>query len=73
MRQEGPAFLGQLEAAGGAAQQRGVQLVLQPAQRAADARDGLAQLLGRGGDGAAVDHGGEGLQFVQGRFHGWHC
>ena len=37
--------------------------------REGDARGGLAQLLGGGADGAGVHHPGEGLQFVQGRFH----
>ena len=50
LRQERLAFLGQLEAPRGAAQQRHRQLVLQPTQRPADARGGLFQLLGRSAD-----------------------
>ncbi|MNP51262.1 hypothetical protein D3C76_1455680 [compost metagenome] len=67
--EEGLALLGQFQAAGGAAQQGDVELVLQPAEGAADARGGLRQLLGGGGDGAGVHHRGEGLQLVQGGFH----
>ncbi|MCY1300195.1 hypothetical protein D9M70_497540 [compost metagenome] len=67
--EEGLTLFRQLQAAGGAAQQGDVELVLQPAEGAADARGGLRQLLGGGGDGAGVDHGGEGLQLVQCGFH----
>lgn len=67
--EKGAAFFGELDAARGTAQQRGFQLFLQPRQRPADARDGLAQMLGCGSDGAAVHHGSEGLQFLEGGFH----
>ncbi|MNV31278.1 hypothetical protein D3C71_1225780 [compost metagenome] len=48
--QEGFALLGQVQAPGGAGQQGGAQLLFQPRQRPADARGGLLQLLGGGGD-----------------------
>ena len=67
--EKGRTLFGQLQAPGGAAQQGDAELVFQPAQRTADARGGLPQLLGGGADGAGVHHVGEGLQFVQGRFH----
>ena len=67
---KGLALLGQLSAARGAAKQRGVQLFLQPRQRPADARDGLAQGVGCGRDRTAVHHRHKGLQFFQRDFHG---
>ena len=67
--QEDLAFLGQLQAAGGPAQQGGGELLFQPAQAAADAGDCLPQPLGRGGDGAAIHHRGKGLEFVEGGLH----
>ncbi|MNY54013.1 hypothetical protein D3C86_1898280 [compost metagenome] len=67
--EKGRAFLGQLQPAGGAAQQGDAELFLQPPQRAADARGGLPELLGGGADRAAVDHAGEGLQFIERGFH----
>ncbi|KAG0954967.1 hypothetical protein G6F31_012997 [Rhizopus arrhizus] len=60
---------GQVQAAGGAGQQRGAQLVLQPPQRAAHARRRLPQLLGGGADRTAVDHRQEGLHFIKRRLH----
>ena len=71
LRQERLAFLGQLEAPRGAAQQRHRQLVLQPTQRPAYARGGLFQLLGRSADRATVDHADKGEHFVEVGFHGW--
>lgn len=65
MRQEGGALVGQRQPARSAGQQRGLQLLFQPAQRAAHARDSLAELFGGGGDRAAVDHRAEGEQFFE--------
>lgn len=67
--QERLALFGQLQAAGGTPQQGDVELVFQATEGAADAGGGLRQLLGGSGDGTRVDHGGEGLEFVQGSFH----
>lgn len=70
VRQEGRALVGQRQPARGAGQQRGLQLLFQPAQCAAHTRDGLAELFGGGGDRAGVDHRAEGEQFFERRFHG---
>ena len=69
MLQECGAFLGQFEPAGGPAQQGGLELFLEPAQRPAGGRYGQRQLLGRGGDRAGIHDGREGQQFVDGRLH----
>ena len=67
--EEGGAFLGQLQSACGAAQQRGLQLFLEAAQRAAGGRDRQAQQLRGSGDRARVHHGRKGLQFIEGGLH----
>ena len=57
-------FLGQVEAAGGALDQRHAQLFFQPRNGPADARRGLVQAHGGGRKRAAVDDHGEGMQRV---------
>jgi len=69
VNQEGLALFREFDAARGAAKQRGVELLLQSAERTAHAGDGLAKLDGGGGDGAGADHAGKSLQFVEGRLH----
>ncbi|MNN73831.1 hypothetical protein D3C81_1899830 [compost metagenome] len=63
------AFLGQLHASRGAVEQGGGELFLQLRQPTADRRSGQAELVGGGGDGAAVDDGDEGAQFFGSGFH----
>ncbi|MCY1433261.1 hypothetical protein D9M71_492840 [compost metagenome] len=67
--QEERAFLGQLHPPRGAVEQGGGELFLQFRQGAADRRGGEAELVGGGGDGAAVDDGDEGAQFFGSCFH----
>lgn len=69
MREEGRALLRELDAARRAAQQRGLQLRLQAAERTAHAGDGLLQQFRRGSDGAGVDDGHESLPFLERGLH----
>ncbi|KAG1241683.1 hypothetical protein G6F68_016559 [Rhizopus microsporus] len=63
------ALFGQLQPARRAAHQRGLQLLFQPAHRAAGSGNSLPQHVGGGGDGPAVDHGDKDLHFVECGFH----
>ncbi len=64
-RKEQFALVGQLQTAGGSMNQRGVELLFEPCERAADAGDGLLKQFRRRRDGAAIDHRYKGQQFVR--------
>ncbi|MNT18312.1 hypothetical protein D3C72_1535040 [compost metagenome] len=67
--QKGGAFLGEFQPARGAAQQGGLQLLLQPSQGAARGRDRQAEQFGGCRDRPRVHHGRKGLQFIKGGLH----
>jgi hypothetical protein len=67
--QERPPFLGEFEPARGPAQQRGLELLLEPRERTARGRHGQVEPLRGSGDRAGVDHGSKGLEFVERDLH----